>query len=165
MTKRISLEEALELFDFEYIEGEWRVKQVKPNVRGDGQINVWGTINGRKWEFIEKPERLLDATGDKMLIEVFNQLVESNAPHHHTGGKLMTDQHPLTDEICDGLVSFFLESEYDYVEMRAAADWQLEQVLKWLNETIFERGSSFEAVNIPEELEEAMRPTTTQEDN
>ena len=77
----------------------------------------------------------------------------------------MTDQHPLTDEICDGLVSFFLESEYDYVEMRAAADWQLEQVLKWLNETIFERGCSLEAVNIPEELAEAMRPTTTQENN
>jgi hypothetical protein len=47
--------------------------------------------------------------------------------------------------------------------MRTAADWQLEQVIEWLNETISERGSSLEAVNIPEELREAMRPTNTQE--
>ena len=52
-----------------------------------------------------------------------------------------------------------------YDSMRTAADWQLEQVMKWLNETIFERGSCLEAVNIPEELAEAMRPTTTQENN
>jgi len=80
--------------------------------------------------------------------------------------------HPLTDEIIDT----FASPQYDYFEgigdvncgftyddLRAAADWQLKEVLKCLNETIFERGSSFEAVNIPEELEKAMRPTTTQE--
>jgi len=80
--KQITLEEALELFDFEYIdEGEWRVKQVKPNVRGDGQINVWGTINGRKWEFVETPreklKRLIEEGADKdQLLEAFNQLEE-----------------------------------------------------------------------------------------
>jgi hypothetical protein len=71
--------------------------------------------------------------------------------------------HPLTDEICDELAD--IEDAIEMDSMRAAADWQLEQVIKWLNETILERGCSFEAVNIPEELEEVMRPTTTQEDN
>ena len=74
--------------------------------------------------------------------------------------------HPLTDDTCRQLANIRGRlglAEIDF--MRAAADWQLEQVLKWLNETILERGCSFEAVNIPEELEEAMRPTTTQEDN
>ena len=74
----------------------------------------------------------------------------------------MTDQHPLTDDIirydkklgCHDLGAWV----YTENDLRAAADWQLEQVLKWLNETILERGCSFEAVNIPEELAEAMRP-------
>jgi len=74
----------------------------------------------------------------------------------------MTEQHPLTDDKCFEIWSGNL---YENEWMRSAADWQLEQVLKWLNETIFERGSSFEAVNIPEELAEAMRPATTQEEN
>ena len=69
--------------------------------------------------------------------------------------------HPLTDELIEEIARF----DPDADDMRAAADWQLEQVIKWLNETILERGCSFEAVNIPEELAEAMRPTTTQEDN
>ena len=80
----------------------------------------------------------------------------------------MTDQHhPLTDEICERVsrrcVSTTTSIERD--NMRTAADWQLEEVTKWLNETIFERGSCLEAVNIPEELAEAMRPTNTQEDS
>jgi len=65
--------------------------------------------------------------------------------------------HPLTDEICDQIQDSV--HPCDPENMRAAADWQLEQVIKWLNETIFERGSCLEAVNIPEELAEAMRPT------
>ena len=87
----------------------------------------------------------------------------------------MTDQHPLTDDICEDLSSFikiltapwgadpYICPQYVANDMRAAADWQLEEVIKWLNETIFERGSCLEAVNIPEELAEAMRPTKTQE--
>jgi len=119
----ITLEEALELFDFEYIEGEWRVKQVKPNVRGDVSVIFHGTINGRKWEFIEKPERLLDATGDKMLIEVFNQLVESNAPHHHTGGQLMTEQNQITLKEALNLVHFkFIEGEWHVSVVRGDCD-------------------------------------------
>ena len=49
----------------------------------------------------------------------------------------MTDQHPLTDEMCEGLME--RTSKYPYtddviVDMRAAADWQLERVLMWLDE-------------------------------
>ena len=85
----------------------------------------------------------------------------------------MTDRHPLTDDIIDTLASpqyddfggdiGGVNTGFNYDDLRAAADWQLEQVLKWLNEIIFERGTSYEAINIPEELAEAMRPTTTQE--
>jgi len=85
----------------------------------------------------------------------------------------MTHKHPLTDDLCYQIWQDNKDNWLMWQEpcpstrrlIRAAVDWQLEQVLKWLNETIFERGSSFEAVNIPEELEEAMRPTTTQEDS
>jgi len=84
-------------------------------------------------------------------------------PHSHR--PLMI--HPLTDDKCrtvaDSMTDFDgFPDAHDH--MRAGADWQLEQVLNWINETIIERGCSFEAINIPEELEEAMRPTT-QEDN
>ena len=75
--------------------------------------------------------------------------------------------HPLTDKIIDEeliTIDECLRREGDgramYYEedFRTGADWQLEQVIKWLNETIFERGGCLEAVNIPEELAEAMRP-------
>ena len=47
----------------------------------------------------------------------------------------MTDQHPLTDEMCEGLME--RTSKYPYtddviVDMRKAADWQLEQCIDWL---------------------------------
>lgn len=52
----------------------------------------------------------------------------------------MTNQHPLTDEICKGLVIFPLESEHDYIEMRAAYDLgrdeQLEQVIEYLEKDL-----------------------------
>ena len=70
--------------------------------------------------------------------------------------------HPLTDDICTDLVSFTLESEHDYIEMRAAADWQLEQVINWLIEYIFDH-SLHVIEDLPEELAQSMRPT--QEEN
>ena len=66
----------------------------------------------------------------------------------------MTD-HPLTNAICEGLVTFPLESEHDYIEMRAAADWQLEQVIEFIKK---------EDTVYAEYIYKAMRPTT-QEDN
>ena len=75
----------------------------------------------------------------------------------------MTNQHPLTDEICEGLVTFPLESEHDYIEMRAAADWQLEKVI-----TAWEQCLESPRTDIQDLLDfgqklKAMRPT--QEDN
>ena len=73
--------------------------------------------------------------------------------------------HPLTDEICEGLVTFPLESEHDYIEMRAAAAWQLEQVVKALNQCKEEKRSCIEVIYLFHEKLEAMRPTKTQEDS
>ena len=78
--------------------------------------------------------------------------------------------HPLTRKICHEIVdgknpskyrfqytNFFIE---DY--MRAGADWQLIQVIEWLKDNLHLMPTS---VNyIVENLREAMRPTT-QEDN
>ena len=47
--------------------------------------------------------------------------------------------HPLTDEMCEDLSGWDFygclntEAEWNRQDMRAAADWQLEQVLEWLN--------------------------------
>ena len=38
--------------------------------------------------------------------------------------------HPLTDEMCYGMRVGYSSAE----SMRAAADWQLEQVIRWLDE-------------------------------
>ena len=40
----------------------------------------------------------------------------------------MTEQHPLTDEIIEEIARF----DPDADDMRAAADWQLKQVVEWL---------------------------------
>ena len=78
----------------------------------------------------------------------------------------MTDQHPLTDDKCYELWSGNL---YENEKMRAAADWQLEQVLKWLKEHAAEYayedyyGPCFNDNGLLDDLEEAMRPT--QEEN
>jgi hypothetical protein len=43
--------------------------------------NVWGKINGRKWQYVETPkerfERLLGETENKKLIEAFKQLEDN----------------------------------------------------------------------------------------
>ena len=43
----------------------------------------------------------------------------------------MTEQHPLTDKICDQIQDSV--HPCDPKNMRAAADWQLKQVIKWLH--------------------------------
>lgn len=72
---QITLKEALELVSFTFDEEEgWQVEEVL----GDVGQNVWGTINGRKWKFAEKPnaslKRLLEASTDEELIDAFMQL-------------------------------------------------------------------------------------------
>jgi hypothetical protein len=73
----------------------------------------------------------------------------------------MTDQHPLTDEICLDLMSDHWGNGGLLMDMRAAADWQLEQVIEYLRD-IHEEHIGLLAVI--KDLQEAMRPTT-QEDN
>ena len=73
----------------------------------------------------------------------------------------MTD-HPLTDAICEELADTedrpFTAIEMD--NMRATADWQLEQCIAWLDDTDCD-----DPQETAQRLREAMRPTTTQEDN
>ena len=87
----------------------------------------------------------------------------------------MDTKHPLTDDICDKL-SIMLSEKPNYdsesltfiegvkYDMRCAADWQLEQVIEWIEK---KRGGSIdlhdsETNNLIIDLKQAMRP---QEDN
>ena len=87
----------------------------------------------------------------------------------------MTHQHPLTDEICEELSSCITTlksgdvdpyiSPFDVkVDMQRAADWQLEQVVKALDQCKKEKRSCIEVIYLFHQKLEAMRPTTTQED-
>ena len=81
----------------------------------------------------------------------------------------MTDQHPLTDDTCRQLANIRGRlglAEIDF--MRAAADWQLEQVVEWLRDSLQDHKYSGIGILVDyviEDLREEMRPTTTQEDN
>jgi len=82
----------------------------------------------------------------------------------------MTNQHPLTDEICcaieEDLDLDWAMQDDEFMCMRAGADWQLEQVVKALNQCKEEKRSCIEVIYLFHEKLEAMRPTTkTQENN
>ena len=75
----------------------------------------------------------------------------------------MTNQHPLTDSI---LISRFPEHvekvyspTFDHIAdgMRAAADWQLEQVIEWLEETGYDQFWDQKIITATD-LKKAMRP-------
>ena len=76
--------------------------------------------------------------------------------------------HPLTDEMCYELSVYPLEELGDeyadgtMTDMRAAYDKgaadMLKQVIKWINEAIFEQSTCFGIESLPEELAKAMRP-------
>jgi len=75
----------------------------------------------------------------------------------------MTNQHPLTDEICDQIQDSV--HPCDPENMRTAADWQLEKVI-----TAWEQCLESPRIDIQDLLDfgqklKAMRPTTTQENN
>lgn len=96
----------------------------------------------------------------------------------------MTEQHPLTDEICEDLPGAscitiltapgdpdpYLCPQYIADDMRAAADWQLDQVKEEVKRNLIllrEAGYRFGAEtceNFFEEIMKAMRPQK-QEDN
>ena len=102
----------------------------------------------------------------------------------------MTDQHPLTDEICEELSSCITIlksgdadpyiSPFDVeIDMQRAADWRLEKVVEWLKVNLmkhdFHEGYAYlyddcsnayiTETTLLKDLQKAMRPTTTQEDN
>jgi len=85
----------------------------------------------------------------------------------------MTDQHPLTDSFLQSYYKYG-DGPYDEDQMRDVADRQLEQVIKWLNynlssnlylEPVGYSGSVLDVDYVIEDLREAMRPETTQEEN
>ena len=84
--------------------------------------------------------------------------------------------HPLTDEIIDELAQFNSDLTGEQVvnrdhDMRAAADWQLEQVIHWLRENLnwteedginrYTQSFNFliNKEKLIADLEKAMRPT------
>jgi len=83
----------------------------------------------------------------------------------------MTEQHPLTVDLCCQIWQDNKDNWLKWQEpcpstrriMRAAADWQLEQVIEWLrhNLDLEQRGVDYVVGN----LREAMRPTTTTPEN
>ena len=106
MDNQITIEEALELVEFELGPGGWRVKHVNGNVLGDVCGDVWGnvrgdvrrnvlgnvkgsvggnvggTINGRQWQFVETPKeklkRLIDEGADRdEILKALNQLEDN----------------------------------------------------------------------------------------
>lgn len=70
----------------------------------------------------------------------------------------MTNQHPLTDAICDQIQDSV--HPCDPENMRTAADWQLEQCIDWLDDTDCD-----DPQETAQRLREAMRPTTTTQEN
>ena len=72
--------------------------------------------------------------------------------------------HPLTDQMIEKMMEEKFSENYDegYVAwimggMRAAADWQLEQVIEWLEETESDQFWDKKVI-YAEDLKEAMRP-------
>ena len=75
----------------------------------------------------------------------------------------MTDQHPLTDEIILSIAdeAYHLPGYQD--DMRAAADWQLEQVIQaWEQCLEWPKTDIQNLLDFGQKLK-AMRPTTTTE--
>ena len=72
-------------------------------------------------------------------------------------------QHPLTDKIMVELQGAQVDSLECY--MRAAADWQLQQVIQAWNHYLEEPGTYTQATRRFDQTLKAMRPTTTQESN
>ena len=93
----------------------------------------------------------------------------------------MTDQHPLTDEICEELsscITILKSGDVDpYIspfdvecDMRAGADWQLQKVNDFFDnyrKTVTEMNPGYipSLTELLSLMNQAMRPTTTQEDN
>jgi len=91
----------------------------------------------------------------------------------------MTHKHPLTDDLCYQIWQDNKDNWIMWQEpcpstrrlIRAAVDWQMEQVLKWLKEHAAEYayedyyGPCFNDNGLLDDLEEAMRPQQQKENN
>ena len=65
--------------------------------------------------------------------------------------------HPLTDEICDQIQDSI--HPCDPANMRAAADWQLEQVIKWIKQGhLYDLEYHTHCLDMIADLRKAMRP-------
>ena len=84
----------------------------------------------------------------------------------------MTEQHPLTDEMCYQL---WQDNKANWIHsqepspstrrvMRATANWQLSQVIEWIENNCSDRNnysySFFRAKAFLDDFKKAMRPTT-----
>ena len=75
----------------------------------------------------------------------------------------MTNEHPLTDEICRE-IKLYIFNQTDEDCMRHAADWQLEQVIEWMKgrtaKYAYEHyvGACFDEDEWLDDLKKAMRP-------
>jgi len=81
----------------------------------------------------------------------------------------MTDQHPLTDKICLDLMSDHWGNGGLLMDMRAAADWQLQKVNDFFDnyrKTVTEMNPGYipSLTELLSLMNQAMRPTTTKED-
>tara|TARA_R110002124_G_scaffold157728_1_gene324768 strand:- start:184 stop:435 length:252 start_codon:yes stop_codon:yes gene_type:complete len=81
-------------------------------------------------------------------------------------------EHPLTDDFCYQIAELWPpEDDAEKDNMRSAADWQLEQVMKWLDENLSNYtdddylGDLSPLYKLESDLNKAMRPTTTQENS
>ena len=88
----------------------------------------------------------------------------------------MTDKHPLTDEVIEEIAhSGYIDDYgcYNYAadDLRAAADWQLEQVFEWIKDRMYEYvyedycGPCCDENRLLDDLKKAMRPQQQQENN
>ena len=89
-------------------------------------------------------------------------------------------EYPLTDDICYQICEDWPpEDDVEKDNMRSGADWQLEQVIGWMKVNLmkhdFHEGYAYlyddcsnayiREEELLKDLQEAMRPTKTQEDN
>ena len=73
--------------------------------------------------------------------------------------------HPLTDDLIEKIASripsfdAYSQRVFTYKDMRAVADWQLEQVIKWLHDyPVYDLITYNGEDALAEELKKAMRP-------
>ena len=75
----------------------------------------------------------------------------------------MTEQHPVTDEMCREIADSMVDLPNGFPDahdhIRAGADWQLEQVIKWIEDSpVWDIIEVYGVEELVEELKKAMRP-------